>query len=133
MSKAEEKALEKYLLLADKVPSCEEQKEFMNSMYDSILNSFKEMLKGDKYVVMLLYLWISTATGISLREAVERYSIVKDFDDSRNPFEVKNLEYTLTLRENLERIHCDPSKFNEFQMETAKFLQDIIENLNKRK
>jgi hypothetical protein len=105
------------------------QKILMDS-FDALID---EVSKNEQYPIMLMYLWISTARGITLREACEQFQINRDCGMSPvDPREALRVEYTITLEQREEPISISQHEFADYQMKVAKFLQDIIEAMNKR-
>lgn len=107
---------------------------YQKILMDSFDALFDEVSKNEQYPIMLMYLWISTARGITLREAYERFQISRDcgMSSSVDPREPLRAEYTITLEEREEPIFIALHDFADYQMKVAKFLQDIIEVMNKR-
>lgn len=107
------------------------RKEAEELICDSFNKMFDDLHKMERHPIMLMYLWAATACGITLREACERYYVDRDSDlsdDFLNP----SIEYSVSLRPREESIMISSSEFADYQMEVAKFLQDIIGGINKR-
>jgi len=105
--------------------------KFLMDSFDAL---FEEVRKNEQYPIMLMYLWIATARGITLRKACERFQVSRDcgMSSSVDPREPLRAEYTITLQPREKPIDIIPHEFADYQMKVAKFLQDILENLNKR-
>ena len=106
---------------------------FEKNLIDSFSSLFEEMRNKEQYVIMLMYLWIATARGTTLREACEEFQISRECGmsstvDTREPLIA---EYTITLKPRVQQLDISISELNDYQMKVAKFLQDIIEEINK--
>lgn len=95
---------------------------------DDFYKSATELFLGEKYGIMLLYLWMATATGKTLRQVVEEYSVERDFNVEPDP-SMKEIVYNVRLKERKVTEPIDISSFQKFQMDTAEFLQHIMEKM----
>ena len=119
-------------LLADKdnLKKDDEAIKLENVISESISKSLAELFKMEEKGRFLLYLWIATATGITLREACERYTIKRECGFSGSLM-FPSMVTDCTLEPRKEPIIIDSKQFAAYQMKAAKFLQDIIEGINK--
>jgi hypothetical protein len=130
------KLSEKDLLLLKHInePDSEEtkrRKEAEEIILDSFNRMFDDLYKKERHPIMLMYLWVATACGITLREACERYYVNRD-NKLSNEFMKPSIEYSVSLRPREEPIVISQAEFADYQMEVAKFLQDILDETNKK-
>lgn len=109
----------------------EKATEMENVISKSISKSLDELFKMEERGSFLLYLWIATARGITLREACEQYTIKREcgFNGS---LMFPAMETNCTLEPRKEPIIISSQQFADYQMKAAKFLQDIIEGISKK-
>ena len=97
---------------------------------DSIADMIKKSMAVEDVGVSLLYLWIATARDITLREACEQYGIKKDTYFAGHPLQ-PTFNTDMALFERTEPKALDFNDFADFQIKTAKILQDILEKTKK--
>ena len=106
--------------------------EFEKTISESISDSLDELSRMEEKGSFLLYLWIATARGTTLREAIEQYTIRFERGlngDLRSP----SIETNCTLQPREKPIILNHQKFADYQMRAAKFLQDMIDEISKKK
>lgn len=106
--------------------------EFEKTISESISDSLDELSRMEERGSFLLYLWIATARGITLREAIEQYTI--RFERGINgDLRFPSIETNCTLQPREKPIILDHQKFADYQMRAAKFLQDMIDEISNKK
>jgi len=118
----------------------EDKKKVTGAAFDAVVDMMAEcsekmlndLHRFEERPIMLMYLWVATAKGITLREACEQYCVKRDYGLANSPSEAFTMEYDVSLAPRVIPVKISQSEFDDYQIKVAEFLQECLDEINKK-